>query len=413
MLKTNSNLAASLRTSLLAGAALLAMGQSAFALEGAAFTGRIESLFRSFGLALDLGEAVVKGDKVVVSGFTVRPLAEPETPPNPADTELTFTGVEERPDGSYKVAQLVIPDIAYEDAESGFSLANIRFSHLLIPATDTPTIAELIQVLGAFSAGPLTASAKGEEVLTIDTLSSNNAYLPEQGTQNLADVKSDFTAAGIRVDFSSVDDAENKAMLDALGIEGIAAEFTETMSWSLEKGDLELGEMSLELVDLGSLNMTFGLSGYTMGLVESITKASAELAELDSEADAEKRAAAEQALGMTVLAQLSITGLEISYEDDSLAEKLIGMMAREQQIEPAAMREGLKIAARDWLTGTGSPELVAAAAEPIETFLDDPQSLTVSVSPSRSLSFIELVALAQTPAVLMQTLQLSVTANDE
>ena len=63
------------------------------------------------------------------------------------------------------------------------------------------------------------------------------------------------------------------------------------------------------------------------------------------------------------------------------------------------------------LAGTGIPELNDLVVPPVSAFLDDPQSLEVSVNPPSPTSLLVLMAAAANPAGLITALGLAIDAN--
>jgi len=401
----------SIRAGLFAAIAVLATSPAAFALDPEAFVSRMEALLTSYGLAVDLGPATLKGDKVRVEGFTGRILSDPESKTLTVSMPVTFSAVQEVGGGSYHVGEMLLPDVAYADGDTRINVGKIRFTDLIVPGGTPASPVDLVRSMGGFSAGPMVFSTAGAEVIRVDTITSANSFQPEQSAPDLQSVGSTFTLAGLHVDLTTLPRGEGDAIVQALGLMQLDGQFTETVDWALTNGDLSVSEFALDIANQGRLEMNFALSGYTLSLLNSIYQASEQLNAINPETDPDKHAAAQQALGMSILAQLSVKSFALRYEDHSFANKLLNVMAAGKGTTED-MRQGLKTMAQEWLTGLNSPEISRLASGPISSFLDNPQSFSVSVAPTRPLSFIELVGLAQVPGLLLQNLQLQITAND-
>lgn len=408
---TFTKLSHAVRIGTFAALAFSATATSAFALDPEAFATRVETLMTGFGMTVNLGPASIKGDKVRIEGFTARPTSEPDAQALNITQPLTFSGVEELPGGGYKVAEFTTPDIEYADDDGAFSLRSIRFLNLLLPASDSPSPVDVVRVVGGFSAGPLVVSTKGAEVLRIDSIVTDNKFEPAQDAAELADVRSEVTFGNIGVDMTSMPMDEGGAVMQQLGLTKFNGRFSESLHWSPAKGDLQVSSLVFDITDVGKLELSAGLSGYTLALLNSIYEAGKQMQALNPDTDAAKLQASQQALGMSVLAQLSVTGMSIRYDDASLAEKLINFMATQQNMPPAAMREGLKAAALQLLGSLGTPQLTELASGPVLDFLSNPKSFQISVAPSRPLSLIQMVGLAAAPQALLQVLQPQITAN--
>ncbi|WDR02303.1 hypothetical protein PSQ19_16985 [Devosia algicola] len=182
------------RLALLATIGTAAMVQPVMALDAQAFVDRVAAVYGAMGYDIEPGAVEADGSTVVVKGVTVA--VSGEAPTNFA-ADLTFTGVIENADGSYTAQSLTMPDFEYDITEKTpghVSLKNIVVNGIYVPAGDKVNFIASLQGYASASAGPLSVTRKGLEVITIDKIANDNTFNPQQGSADLVDVKSSFEA---------------------------------------------------------------------------------------------------------------------------------------------------------------------------------------------------------------------------
>ena len=137
----------SLRIALFAGVSFAAMGHGVLAQDADDFTAKIKAAYDAFGYDLQFGTATADGDTITIDGLTVVITTLPEPmEPYTLDTVLTFSGVTQLDDGSYKVAELTVPDVDITIDGDRVVVQSIAFRNLYIPGSDNPTILEALSV---------------------------------------------------------------------------------------------------------------------------------------------------------------------------------------------------------------------------------------------------------------------------
>ncbi len=119
----------------------------------------------------------------------------------------------------------------------------------------------------------------------------------------------------------------------------------------------------------------------------------------------------EPQMAMAALSQLNIQSLSLRYDDDSLARRLIDSSAERQGI-PAEQYVGqLSAALPFFLTAIRNPGFQAEVAEAVGSFLNDPTSLLIKLSPETPVSGAEIMGLVGTaPQTLPDRLKATIKA---
>lgn len=395
---------------LASGLATLAMMQPAMALDAQAFVDRIAETYKVGGYDITFGPASASGTTITVDGLTVSIAGAGE--PMRIDTELTFTGVTETEDGGFTADTLTIPDIdtEFSDEPAGrVTLSDVVAEDIYLPPADQIDSLALMQTVGSVSTGPLLVTRNGADFFSIESSEAVNAFsYDDAGT--LADIVSHVSVSGIWADLSSVaeEDAESGAVIGALGLTEINGDFNQSMSWSMADGHMVIDQMLFDVADVGAIDFTIDVSGFTPALLDKIYAAQA----TDLDPTSEEAQAQQMMLGMEMLQALTLTSSSLRYDDASFAKKLIDMFAAQSGAERAQFVEGLKAMVPALVGQAGIPALTDLVVPAANAFLDDPQSFEVAVRPATPTSLLVLSAAAANPAGLISALGLTVKANE-
>lgn len=399
--------------SLMLGAALstLALMQPAMALDAQAFVDRIAAVYEQGGVKLTFGEATADGDTVVVNGVTFEAAAE-GTEPMVVDTELTFTGVVETEDGGFTAEAMTVPDIDTEFASDPVvgkvSLTDIVVEDIWLPPADAIDSLSLVQSVARIATGPLSVTRNGVEVLGFEGIEANTEFAYDDADA-LSEVTSTFALNGLKADLSTLGEEEPDAaaVVDALGLTQVSGSYQQSSTWSLADGRFAIDQMTLDLDNVGALNVALDISGFTPELLNKLAASQ----ESGVDPASEEGQAQQMMLGMELLQNVTLTSASVRYDDASLASKLIEFFAAQSGVDAAQFKEIVKTMVPEMVGQAGIPALTDLVVPAANTFLDDPQSFQVTVQPATPTTLLVLSAAAANPAGLISALGLTVTAN--
>jgi len=392
------------------GLASFACLQPAMALDAQTFVDRIEAVYAVMGYEMSFGEATLSGDTITVDGVTVTMSG---MDPMVLETELTFSGVVENDDGSYFADSLTTPDLDIEfgDEHVGhLTLVDMVAEDLWLPPEGETSAEVLVQLVGRMATGPLTLTRDGVEVIKVASMEAASEFAYD-ADDALESIQSDVAITDIWADLSNLGEEEPEAgaIVEALGLTMISGDFTQSVNWTMGDGRMVFEEMLFDFADVGALNFTADISGFTLDMLDKIYAMQAS----DLDPTSEEAQAQQMMAGMEIAQALSIGGSSLRYDDAGLAPKLLDMFAAQSGVERAQFVEGLKAMVPAMIAESGVPALNDVVVPPVTTFLDDPQSLEVAVNPASPTSVLVLAAAAANPAGLIQALGLTVTANSK
>lgn len=386
---------------MLAGVALSAFATPAFAIDGSDLVNKLNGANVASGIVVSYSNIVVDGDTVTLEGAKVTP-----TGGEAAEIgDVTLEGVEEDGDGGYAVETVRFAD--FNTTEDGVTVtaSDLQIGGLTIPAkVETDTLDSMLMYETA-SSGPIVVTSKGTEVFSTSGMQANVVRM-----DNNAGLTFDATLSDIKADLTQVEDAKSKETIEKLGMQSIDGKMTIKGSWELASGKLALDEYSLDFNDVGRLDLSFAISGYTMEFINAMRQA------MEASQANPNKDEANAALGMSMmglLQQLTFNSAAISFADASLTKKVLDVVGAEQGVSGEQMAQSLKGMVPLMIAQLNMPELQNQIAQAVNTYLDDPKSITISAAPASPVPFPMIMGAAMgAPNTIPQVLGVKVTANE-
>ncbi|MCO5146660.1 MAG: hypothetical protein M9895_10860 [Aquamicrobium sp.] len=310
-----------------------------------------------------------------------------------------------RDDKGYRVERITLADFsgADDEEEVRFAAEGIELGNVLLPDEDKRDNYGGFLFYETFALDRMALTIAGTDVFTMGDMHF-------EVTEPDGDTPMDFSGAAesFTVDLSLMEDENQLAVMEALGLKQMKGYMEVEGSWNPNDGRLAFSQYDMTVVEAGTLGFTFDLGGYTPSLIASLRELQKQMAE---NPDSDNSAQGLAILGL--LQQMTFHNAEISFADDTLTNKVLDFVAKNQGMRAADIANQAKAVVPFALAQLNNPELTAQASQAVSTFLDDPQSLTVSARPAQPVPFALLMATAMTtPVELTKSLGVTVTAND-
>ncbi|MDF0699069.1 hypothetical protein PYR71_21690 [Rhizobium sp. MC63] len=386
---------------MLSGAAFFSLAGSAFALDGADLLKKINAAYEAQGGTISADGINIDGTTVTLKNVKVKPTGGESLPIG----EVTLSGVEEDEDGGYYIEEAAFPDINKTGDGVTVMAQELTLGGISVPATPGGDTLDGMMLYETAHTGPLKVVKDGTEVFSV-LQSDMNLTLREDESGF------DFDGAfkSMKADLTKTDDPKSKDAIEKLALQHVQGDITMKGAWELGPGTIDVSEIGFDFTNIGKLNLGFKISGYTMPFVKSMQDAMKE-----SEANPNKEQA-QQALGLAMLGlmqQLSFEGAQVRFEDASITKRALDYAGSQQNMSGKQMADSLKAMTPIMLAQLNIPELQNAVSAAVNTFLDDPKSLTVKATPEKPVPFPMIVGAAMgAPNTLPQVLGVKVSAND-
>lgn len=386
---------------MLSGAAFFSLAGSAFALDGTDLLKKLNAAYAAQGGTIAAENIDIDGTTVTLKNVTVKPTGGESLPIG----EVTLSGVEEDEDGGYYIEEAAFPDINKTEDGVTVTAQELTLGGISIPATAGGDTLDTMMLYESAHTGPLKVVKDGAEVFSV--LESNMNLTLREDESGF-----DFDGAfkSMKADLTKTQDAQSKDAIEKLALQHVQGDITMKGAWELAPGTIDISEFALDFTNVGKLNLGFKISGYTMAFMKSMQDAMKE-----SEANPNKEQS-QQALGLAMLGlmqQLSFEAAQVRFEDASITNRALDYAGSQQNMSGKQMADSLKAMTPIMLAQLNIPELQNAVSAAVNTFLDDPKSLTVKAAPEKPVPFPTIVGAAMgAPNTLPQVLGVKVTAND-
>ncbi|WP_029660201.1 hypothetical protein [Aliihoeflea sp. 2WW] len=369
----------------------------AFAQDVDAALARMKVLMAEQGVTLDWADAEISGANATLTGVTVTSegTAEPIG-------DIEVTGIADAENG-YRVGSIEMPTYTATEAGGTLTLTDLVMDEVFLPNEGLDVGGAEIFFYERAALGAATLETDGREIFSLTNL--NVEITPPEDDGELA-----FTggADAFTADLSVSDDPKHTEVLTRLGYEQVSGSMAFAGSWAAGDGRLKLSQYDFVVDDAGTLGISFDVSGYTPEFIKALRETSERMA-ASSQAEQSRHGLA--MLGL--MQQLSLYGLEITYDDASLTTNVLEFAAEEQEISAADVANQTKAVLPFMMAGINAPQLSQMVTAALSQFLDNPQSLTIRAAPAQPVPFSMLLAAGMaSPDALVQQLNLSVTAND-
>jgi hypothetical protein len=388
---------------LLAGAALVTLASPAFALDGADLMAKLNATYATSGVTIGYSNAAVDGSTVTLEGTELK--ATGAESPIKLGT-VTMEGVEETRGGGYTIETISFQDIDVTEKEATVSAKDIALNGVSIPGTVEPGTLDSLMMYESATAGPVSVTAKGKEVFSMSGMEANLTRMDAD-----AGLEFDATLSDLKADLTTVEDPKAKDALAKLGIQTLEGKVNMSGSWELASGKLAVDEYAFDFNDIGRLDIALEFSGYTLEFLKGIQDAvkAAEANPNKEEANA--------AMGMSMMGlvqQLTFNSASISFTDASITKKLLDYAGGEQGVTGDQLAQSLKGLVPIMIAQLNMPDLQNQISAAVNTYLDDPKSLTISAEPENPVPFPMIMGAAMgAPQTIPQVLGVTVTANDD
>ncbi|NKM53160.1 hypothetical protein GFL21_01245 [Rhizobium anhuiense] len=386
---------------MLSGAAFFSLAGSAFALDGTDLLKKLNAAYAAQGGTIAAENIDIDGTTVTLKNVTVKPTGGESLPVG----EVTLSGVEEDEDGGYYIEEAAFPDINKTEDGVTVTAEGLTLGGISVPATAGGDTLDTMMLYESAHTGPLKVVKDGAEVFSV--LESNMNLTLREDESGF-----DFDGAfkSMKADLTKTQDAQSKDAIEKLALQHVQGDITMKGAWELARGTIDISEFALDFTNVGKLNLGFKISGYTMAFMKSMQDAMKE-----SEANPNKEQS-QQALGLAMLGlmqQLSFEAAQVRFEDASITKRALDYAGSQQNMSGKQMADSLKAMTPIMLAQLNIPELQNAVSAAVNTFLDDPKSLTVKAAPEKPVPFPTIVGAAMgAPNTLPQVLGVKVTAND-
>jgi hypothetical protein len=310
--------------------------------------------------------------------------------------DISLENVSEVAQG-FKVEKISGGEFNVVDPESTMKVANWSMKNAVIPKKGVAAEGTTNLPVENLSLGAINLSLKGSQVAQIAGI--NLAVSPVNGN---APVDVSFKVSGINMDMTK-SDPSSLAAIEALGLQTIKGEINAVGSWNPADGRLLLKEQSFDFANIGRLNLTIDISGYTADVAQQITN-TLKLA-------GNKEASATAGFAMLGIAQkLTFNEISLRFDDASITNRILDYMAKQSGTTREAYVAQLKAMAPMLVMQIPEPGLQTAWTQAASKFLDNPKSFEIKSVQTTPIPLEKMMTGAMALPDLIKSLGITITA---
>ena len=390
-------------TLFLAGTFLTSLSGHAWALDGQDLLKKINAAYAAGSATISAESVEVTGSDVLLKGAKFTTLGENQSSVKLGD--LTLKNVSEEDGGAYSIERIDFPPVNFTEEKSSVTVDDLYLAGVWVPASTEGNDLSSMMLYEEAHSGPVKVVVDGKEVFSMAEASGSLDVADDEESMSFeADI------SGIKADLASVEDAKSKEAIEALNLKTIDGEVTMKGSWELATGTIKVEEYAFDFANVGMLNFAFSVSGYTMDLVKQLQETARTM---QSQPQNEQ---AQQAAGLAMLGlmqQMSFNNAKIRFEDDGITSRGLEYAGKQQGTSGADMAQMVKAMVPIMLGQANLGAFANEVSAAVNTYIDDPNSLTISATPEKPVPFPMIMGAAMgAPDTLPKVLGAKVTAND-
>lgn len=390
---------------LMAGAALIVLSGPAFAaIDGNDLLAKINTAYAAGSGVLKAEAIEVNGNDVVLKGTTFTATGPQEK--SIMLGNLTLQDVTEEEGGAYHIDRIEFPEVNVTEEKTSISVKDLYLAGVHVPGSTTGNDLNSLMMYEEAHSGAVTVTKDGKQIFAIEEASASIALAEDESSMTF-----EGNISGISADLSAVDDPKGKETIDGLGLQTIKGEITMSGSWEPGTGAVNLEDYTFDFADIGSLSMSFALSGYTMELVKQLQE-TARTMQADPNNEQAQQAAGIAMFGL--MQQMSFQSAQISFEDAGITKRGLDFAGKQQGTSGEQMAQMVKGMVPILLGQAKLGALQNEVSAAVNAFLDDPKNITITAEPEKEVPFPMIMGAAMgAPETIPVLLGVSVTANEE
>jgi hypothetical protein len=293
-------------------------------------------------------------------------------------------------DGRIEAGAVAATAIAIQEdgGRTGITIAQIVGADVAGRVEDAVS-PDLDTTLGELTASDIVLTVEDGTMIPIETVEITSGSVVDGTPREMS-----FSADNIVIEVAKLPDEDTKAQLTRLGYDTLKLSLVLAGGWDADEETLTFEEITISGDAMGSLSLSASLGGLT----EEV------MAQLKADGDDDQK--------MQLLQGLTVEELEISFENQSVVNRILDAQAKDAGTTPDALVEQLSQSLPQMLQMLGNPDFEGKVAAAATAFLKAPQNLTITAAPAQPVPIAQLVGtVMMAPQSLPTVLNVTVEAN--
>lgn len=382
------------RSTLAALFVVLAGTSSALAVDAQAFADRLKAAMAP-STKLEFSGATAEGDDVVLTAVRVGPTDGGMEPYNLGD--LRFETVSGSNSEGWRAEKLQLGDVAQTSGDVTTKVNGAILEGLTI-RPEGANASVLSPLFLERSTIKEVMIEKGDK--TVVSASDLGVATQPRGDGGLG---STVSVGRFQLDTAATGNPGFAQTMTDLGYPQLTGSMRGEGSWIPQTGALSLSDLNVAVENAGALNLAYTITGYTPSFIQSLSQVSQQL---------QASGGQNQNAGMAVIglvSQLYLQSATLSFEDQSLTDRVLDYFAKQNNQPRAQFVETVKSTVPLGLAYLQNPTFQAEVSKAVNDFLTNPRSIRIAIAPQAPIPATQILGAAMgAPQTLPQVLNLSV-----
>lgn len=373
--------------------------QSAFAWEAEEVAERYKDLMGRQGVTLSWSDVSKDGDSVLFDGFKIA-LA---TIGKPVEIgEFALQNVSET-DDTYEVGLIEVDSFEHTEDEATVALDGLEMTGVLIPKEGSNSPYAGITTYKTFALGSFKLAMGSNDVFSFNDLKADTGLQDNDGTMKFNANVRDFW---VNLD-ALVKDAKGRSVIEEFGYKELNGHVDMVGDWRLEDGLMTISKYDIVVDKAGALGITGEVSGYTPDFIKTLQDMQNKM---ESATPEQKQAQGLAMLGL--MQQLNLHGLSLRFDDASLTNKVLALVAKQQGVQPGDVANQAKAIVPLLAAQYLGSDLTQSLSKAVASYIDNPKNIEIRAAPPEPMPFAVLMGTAMgSPETLAKQVGLEVVAN--
>lgn len=375
----------------------LAGTSSAYAVDGQAFAERLRQVVNGDTAAFAFSNVTTDGEDVILNGVTLTPSAPGATPMPLGDVQ--FDAVTGSDAEGWRAERVTVPDSDQTEDGMRVTTAGVGMTGLEIKGTAAaaPSLAPIS--FEDATVASIAVERGGQSVAEVDNVRVRNQTTSNDG------LASTFEIGQFRVTPPAPAGGSN--VLGELGYETLSGDLSGNAAWNPQDGTLTLDPLQVEVENAGALNFSYTITGYTPSFIQSLAQVSEQMRATGGQSDQSGMAV------IGLISQLYLRSAQLEFDDRSLTGRVLDYYAKQNNQTREQLVANLTNMMPMALSYLQNPEFQASVAAALSDYLNDPQSLRLSIAPAAPIPATQIIGAAMgAPQTLPQVLNLTVESGN-
>ncbi|WP_320200679.1 hypothetical protein RMR16_025000 (plasmid) [Agrobacterium sp. rho-13.3] len=326
----------------------------------------------------------------------------------PAETialgDVTLESVKVADTGGYTIGRIQLPNLDLRDPLTTIVTNDVILLNCNVPKKSGALMPDDFMFCEGFQTGPVLIKDGQVDMFSFDRLEFNLTRMDGTAGLNFSGyLKNDLLYS------MATERPETERLLIALGLTEIRSSENFSGSWHFPTGRFRLNENHIDIPDVGKISVAFDMAGLTQAWIKSFLTPQWEETHVDPDGALEDMDSAVSVL----LAQLTLSGFSVEFQDNSLTRRAIDYFATHQGTSTEVAEMAVNATFSQFSKSLLPTDFAAAAGSALTRYIEEPNNIRIWAEPQKPVTFSKILETVESePKAIIDLLNVSLSVND-